>query len=148
MGSTGMNHRRYRVTTILMGVHLGSEEPMSFTSVSVELSNLASWVGRSGFGVDDVFAEDSEKPSGLRLTYEQVPTVETNTDEGSIAVRFPWRYKWNPFGESMIKHESVFECRFREPQPLGKLMEVCQVKDFGTSSRSVCRLHLQFSMPS
>ena len=55
MGSTGMTHRQYRVTTVLMGVHLGSEEPMSFTSASVELSNLASWVGRSGLSVDPVF---------------------------------------------------------------------------------------------
>ena len=126
MGSTGMTQRQYRVATVLMGVQLGSEEPLSFTSASVELSNLASWVGRSGLGVEPVSAEDSEKRSGLRLTYEQVPAVEANTDDGSIAVRFPWRYKWNPFGKSMIEHECVFECRFREPQPLGKLMEVCQ----------------------
>ena len=89
MGSSSlMIPRRYRVTTVLTGVHLGSEEPMSFTSVSVELSNLASWVGRSGFGVEDVFADDPERPSGLRLTYEQVPAVETNTDDGSVAIRF------------------------------------------------------------
>lgn len=126
MGSTGMTHRHYRVTTVLIGVHLGSEEPMSFTSASVELSNLASWVGRSGLCVEPVSAKDSEKPSGLRLTYEQVPAVEANTDDGSISVRFPWRYKWNPFGKSTIEHECAFECRFREPQPLAKLMEVCQ----------------------
>ncbi len=118
--------QRYRVTTVLTGVHLGREEPMSFTRASVALSNLASWVGRSGLGVDPVSAEDSEKPSGLRLTYQQVPAIETDTDDGSIAVRFPWRCKYNPFGKSMIEHECVFECRFREPQPLGKLMEVCQ----------------------
>lgn len=126
MGSNLMIQRRYRVTTVLTGVHLGKEEPMSFTRASVELSNLASWVGRSGLGVDDVLAEGSEKPSGLRLTYQHVPAVEMDTDDGSISVRFPWRFKWNPFGKSMIKHECVFECRFREPQPLGKLMEVCQ----------------------
>ena len=126
MGSNLMIQRRYRVTTVLTGVHLGREEPMSFTRASVELSNLASWVGRSGLSVDDVLADDSEKPSGLRLTYQHVPAVETNTDDGSIAVRFPWRCKFNPFGQSLIEHECLFECRFREPQPLGKLMEVCQ----------------------
>ena len=126
MGSNLMIKRRYRVTTVLTGVDLGREEPMSFTSASVELSNLASWVGRSGLSADPVSSEDSEKPSGLRFTYEQVPAVETNTDDGSIAVRFPWRCKWNPFGESLIEQECVFECRFPEPQPLGKLMEVCQ----------------------
>ena len=117
--------RRYRITAILMGAHLGTEEPMSFSSVSVQLGTLANWVGRSGLTVDTVPEEDSESFAGLRLTYEPVSSIETNTDDGSIAVSFPWWCQPDPFGKSTVEHKCALEYRFREPQPLAKIMQVC-----------------------
>ena len=117
--------RRYRISAILMGAHLGTEERMNFSSVSVQLGNLANWVGRSGLSVDTVPDEDSESFAGIRLTYEPVSSIETNTDDGSIAVLFPWWCQPDPFGNSTVEHKCALEYRFREPQPLARILQVC-----------------------
>ena len=97
---------------------------MIFTSVSVQLGNLVSWVGHSGLSVDWLPAE-AEKLAGIRLTYESVPSIETETDDGSIAVAFPWRCQLNPLDKSMLEHRCAIEYRFRAPQPFSKIMRVC-----------------------
>ena len=116
--------RRYQVTSILTGAHLGTEDPLIFTSVSVQLGNLVSWVGHSGLSVDWLPAE-AEKPAGIRLTYESVPSIETETDDGSIAVAFPWRCQLNPLDESMVEQRCAIEYRFLAPQPFSKIIRVC-----------------------
>ena len=122
--SNSFIQRRYQVTSILTGAHLGTEDPLIFTSVSVQLGNLVSWVGHSGLSVDWLPAE-AEKLAGIRLTYESVPSIETETDDGSIAVAFPWRCQLNPLDKSMLEHRCAIEYRFRAPQPFSKIMRVC-----------------------
>ena len=97
---------------------------MTFTSVSVQLDNLVSWVGRSGLSVDRLPAEP-EKLAGIRLAYESVPSIETETDDGSLAVAFPWRCQLNPLDESMVEQRCAIEYRFLAPQPLSKIIRVC-----------------------
>ena len=97
---------------------------MTFTSVSVQLDNLVSWVGRSGLSVDRLPAEP-EKLAGIRLAYESVPSIETETDDGSIAVAFPWRCQLNPLDESMVEQRCAIEYRFLAPQPFSKIIRVC-----------------------
>ena len=122
--SAGITHRRYRVTTILKGAHLGTDDPMSFTSVSVQLSSLASWVGRSGLSVDPLPTEAGES-TGFRLAYKPLPPIESETDDGSIAVSFPWQCQLNPLDKSMVEHKCALEYRFLEPQPLSKITKLC-----------------------
>ena len=125
LGSGRIVQRRYRVSTLLSGAHFGIDEPLSFSSVTVQLSNLVQWVGRSGLSVDTVPDEDSQSFAALRLTYEPVSSIETTTDDGSISVSFPWWCQPDPFGKSTVEHKCAIEYRFREPQPLAKIMQVC-----------------------
>ena len=122
--SNSLIQYRYQVTSILLGAHLRTEDPMTFTSVSVRLNDLASWVGRSGLSVEPIKAE-AAKLDGIRLTYESVPSVAVETDDGSIAVAFPWRCRPNRFDTSIVQHQCTFECRFLAPQPLSKIIGVC-----------------------
>ena len=122
--SNSFIQRRYQVTSILTGAHLGTEDPLIFTSVSVQLGNLVSWVGHSGLSVDRLPAEP-EKLAGIRLTYESVPSIETETDDGSIAVAFPWRCQLNPLDKSMLEQSCAIEYRFLAPQPFSKIIRVC-----------------------
>ena len=122
--SPGITQHRYQVATVLTGAHLGTEDLISFTSVSVQLSDLASWVGRSGLSVDSLPARAGE-PTGIRLTYESVPSIETETEDGSIIVAFPWRCQLNRLEKSMVEHKCALEYRFLAPQPLSKIMRLC-----------------------
>lgn len=122
--SHGFIQRRYQVNTILTGAHLGTEVSMRFASVSVQLGDLASWVGRSGLSVDWLSAE-AGKPSGIRLTYESVPSIRKETDDGSITVAFSWQCQLNPLDKSMVEHKCAFEYRFRVPESLSRIMAVC-----------------------
>ena len=97
---------------------------MKFTSVRVQLGGLASWVGRSGLSVDWLPAE-AGKPTGIRLTYESVPSIEKETDDGSIAVAFSWWCQPGPLEKSIVEHKCALDYRFRAPQPLSKITNVC-----------------------
>ena len=123
--SSRIVQRRYRVSIILSGAHFDIDEPLSFSSVTVQLSNLVQWVGRSGLSVDLHPKGDSGKVEGVRINYASVPSIEANTNDGSIAVTFPWEWETNRFSKSMVEHKCALEYHFRKPHPLVKIMGIC-----------------------
>ena len=123
--SNGMGQRRYRVFTVLSGAHFGIDEPLSFSSVTMQLSNLVPWVGRSGLSVDYRPKGDSGKAADFRINFTSVPSIETATNGGSIAVTFPWRWETDRFSKSMVEQKCALEYRFHTPQPLVKIMGIC-----------------------
>ena len=123
--SSRIIQRRYRVTKVLMGAHFGVNDPLRFRSVTVQLSNLVQWVGHTGLSVDLHPKGDAGKVERLSIHYATVPSIEADTDDGSIAVSFPWWCRPDPFGKSTVEHKCALEYRFREPQPLAKIMQVC-----------------------
>ena len=108
-----------------MGAHFGVNDPLRFRSVTVQLSNLVQWVGHTGLSVDLHPKGDAGKVEKLSIHYATVPSIEADTDDGSIAVSFPWSCRPDPFGKSTVEHKCALEYRFREPQPLAKIMQVC-----------------------
>ena len=98
---------------------------MSFDAVKLQLGNLVQWVGRSGLQFERYFTDDCGKRAGVRLNYESLPPIETQVKDGSIALSFPWRWKTDPMGKTVVEHKCAFEYRFREPQPLDRVFEVC-----------------------
>ena len=123
--SSRIIQRRYRVTQVFMGAHFGVNDPLRFRSVTVQLSNLVQWVGRSGLSVDLHPKGDSGRVERLSIHYATVPSIEVDTADGSIAVSFPWWCQPNPFGKSTVEHKCALEYRFHEAQPLAKIMQVC-----------------------
>ena len=123
--SSRIIQRRYRVIKVLMGAHFGVNDPLRFRSVTVQLSNLVQWVGHTGLSVDLHPKGDAGKVERLSIHYATVPSIEADTDDGSIAVSFPWWCRPDPFGKSTVEHKCALEYRFREPQPLAKIMQVC-----------------------
>ena len=123
--SSRIIQRRYRVIKVLMGAHFGVNDPLRFRSVTVQLSNLVQWVGHTGLSVDLHPKGDAGKVERLSIHYATVPSIEADTDDGSIAVSFPWWCRPDPFGQSTVEHKCALEYRFREPQPLAKIMQVC-----------------------
>ena len=117
--------RRYRVSTILSGAHVGLDKQLIFGSFTVQFGNLVQWVGRSGVSVDLHPKGDSGRVDGVSIHYASVLPIEANTYDGTIAVTFPWRWGTNRFGKSMVEHKCALEYRFREPQALAKIMQVC-----------------------
>ena len=118
--SSRIIQRRYRVSTILSGAHFGLDEPLIFCSVTVQLSNLVQWVGRTGLSIDRY-----PKGARVRINYASVPSIETATNGGSIAVTFPWRWETDRFSKSMVEQKCALEYRFHTPQPLVKIMGIC-----------------------
>ncbi len=118
---TGMFQRRYKVAIILSGAHFELYEPIDFRSVTVQLGNLVQWVGRYGLSVNDRLNEDSGKFFGIK--YEPVSSIETNVDDGAIAVTFPWKCR-RSLERIMLEQGCAIEYRFHEPQPLMKLLGV------------------------
>ena len=118
---TGMFQRRYKVAIVISGAHFELDEPIDFGSVTVQLSNLVQWVGRYGLSVDDRLNEDSGKFFGIK--YEPVSSIETNVDDGAIAVTFPWKSK-RSLERIMLEQGCAIEYRFHESQPLMKLLGV------------------------
>ena len=123
--SSRIMQRRYRVAKVLTGAHFGVNDPLRVRSVTVQLSNLVQWVGRSGLSVDLHPKEDSGRVNGVGINYASVPSIEADTNDGSIAVSFPWWCQPDPFGKSTVEHKCALEYRFHEPQTLTKIMQVC-----------------------
>ena len=123
--SSRIMQRRYRVARVLTGAHFGVNDPLRFRSVTVQFSNLVQWVGRSGLSVDLHPKEDSGRVDGVGINYASVPSIEADTNDGSIAVSFPWWCQPDPFGKSTVEHKCALEYRFHEAQPLAKIMHVC-----------------------
>ena len=123
--SSRIIQRRYRVIKVLMGAHFGVNDPLRFRSVTVQLSNLVQWVGHTGLSVDLHPKGDAGKVERLSIHYATVPSIEADTDDGSIAVSFPWWCRPDPFGKSTVEHKCALEYRFRELHPLAKIMQVC-----------------------
>ena len=63
--SNGLVQHRYRVSAILSGAHFDANEPLQFTCVSLQLTNLVQWVGRSSLSVDPRPKGGSGEPSDL-----------------------------------------------------------------------------------
>lgn len=123
--SSRIIQRGYRVVNVLMGAHFGVNDPLRFRSVTVQLSNLVQWVGHTGLSVDLHPKGDAGRVERLSIHYTTVPSIEADTDDGSIAVSFPWRCRPDRFGKSTVEHKCALEYRFREPQPLTKIMQMC-----------------------
>ena len=123
--SSRIIQRRYRVIIVLMGAHFGVNDPLRFRSVTVQLSNLVQWVGHTGMSVELHPKGDARKVERLSIHYATVPSIEADTDDSSIAVSFPWWCRPDPFGKSTVEHKCALEYRFRELQPLAKIMQVC-----------------------
>lgn len=116
---------RYRVSTILIGAYFEKDELLNFGLVRVQLANLAQWVGCSGLSIDLDSKENPWRVDGVRIRYKSLPPIEADTNDGSIAVTFPWGWETDRFSKIMVEHKCAVEYRFLEPQSVLRVMEVC-----------------------
>lgn len=123
--SNGLVERRYRVSAILSGAHFDANEPLKFTCVSLQLTNLVQWVGRSSLNVDLRPKAGSGEAERSRVSYALIAAIETNAKDGSIAVTFPVRWQTDYFSKFEVEHKCAIEYRFRKPELLAKIMEIC-----------------------
>ena len=123
--SNGLVKQRYKVTTILSGVHLRqTDKPPLINSVVLRLRYLEMWAQHPGVDVDFDYRDDSIEKVHLTLASPEPDAAKTAI--GDISMIFPCQVRRDPsLTETAIEHHCAIAYRFYSPQILDTVYEIC-----------------------
>ena len=123
--SNGLIQRQYRVSIILTGAHFGVGESLDFSGVSVQLTDLVQWVGRSSLSIDLRPKDEPGEAQGVKVRYLSLSPIEADSKDGSIAVKFSGRWQTDFFSKFEVEHKCAIDYRFHRLQPLANIIGIC-----------------------
>jgi hypothetical protein len=126
----------YNPPWVLVGRAFGPDEKIAFADLIVELTDLDTWTGRSGFTRSKREADlPDHRLAGLfDIEFKQPESIELELDGGEeVSIDFSVRHSgWTPVPTSVtVSQAASLSLRFAEPHGLGELARrVGQLRNF------------------
>ena len=120
-----IEQKRYRPWTIFDGAHFAEDQPLDFKAVTLQISPLEPWVGRSGVKIDWNRDKDSCTIKPLLITYTPIDPDCVKKENWDLELSFSHGVRDNQFVETTIEQSCRFTLRFLKPQPLEEVLHKC-----------------------
>ena len=121
----GVRRERYYAPLVLSGKYYGEEEPLEFSSVSVQLRHLEHWVNKTGVELWVEPWEDPKEAKAFGLTYTPLESLVATTSICDLELRFCGKLIKDYLIQNTIEQRCSLILRFPRPCPLRSVLQLC-----------------------
>lgn len=121
----GVRRERYFAPLVLSGKYFSEDEPLEFSSVSVQLRHLEHWVNVSGINVEYEQGEGPHEIKQVQLTHTPLESLVATTSIGELELRFGWKLDCDYIVRSTIEQSCGFTLKFSESHTLEGVLQTC-----------------------